>query len=194
MKNYFTENAFQVMTTEAFLNYLKANLVDDEMYEKLKIDAWVYGPGIPDNCPIPESDLFEKVEAQIKSWENGTSASELITINWSSHEWLHFVRSLPKNLDLEKMKELDNAFGFTKSGNSEILAAWFQHTIRNGYSATDPVIQEFLVNVGRRKFLTPTYKAFIESGKIEKAREIYVLARPNYHSVATQTMDELLAE
>jgi len=194
LKNYFTENAFQVMTTEAFLEYLKVNLVDEEMYAKLQIDAWVYGPGLPENCPVPESDLFEKVEAQISAWQNGTSANDLITTDWSSHEWLHFVRSLPENLSIEKMEELDTAFGFTKSGNSEILAAWFQHTIRNNYSPTDAVIQEFLINVGRRKFLTPTYKAFIKSGKIEKAREIYVLARPNYHSVATQTMDELLAE
>ena len=95
---------------------------------------------------------------------------------------------------MNKMEELDEAFRFTKSGNSEILAAWFQHTIRNNYLIADEVVKNFLVNVGRRKFLTPTYKAFIEAGKVEQARSIYAEARPNYHSVATQTMDELLGE
>ncbi|MBD80736.1 MAG: aminopeptidase [Crocinitomicaceae bacterium] len=194
LKNYFTQNAFQVMTTEAFLDYLKANLLSEEFYEELKVDAWVYGPGLPENCPVPESNRFEKVEAQITAWQGGKPAAELDTAGWSSHEWLHFVRSIPMNLDLKQMTELDNTFGFTNSGNSEILAAWFQHTIRNNYTVADPVVKNFLINVGRRKFLTPTYKAFKEAGKIEQAREIYAEARPNYHSVSTQTMDELLGE
>jgi hypothetical protein len=90
------------------------------------------------------------------------------------------------------MKELDETFGFTQSGNSEILAAWFQHTIRNNYTAADSVMESFLIRVGRRKFLTPTYRALKESGKLDQARNIYQKARPNYHSVSTQTMDELL--
>ena len=194
LKTYFAENAFQVMTTEAFLDYLKANLLSEKQYEELRIDAWVYGPGLPANLPKPESNLFEKVEKQVKAWKSGTATNKLVTENWSSHEWLHFVRSLPSGLEMNKMEELDEAFGFTKSGNSEILAAWFQHTIRNNYLIADEVVKNFLVNVGRRKFLTPTYKAFIEAGKVEQARSIYAEARPNYHSVATQTIDELLGE
>ena len=50
----------------------------------------------------------------------------------------------------------------------------------------------FLISVGRRKFLTPTYTALKESGKMAMAKEIYKEARPNYHSVSKQTMDELL--
>jgi aminopeptidase N len=192
LKEYFTSNAFQVMTTEAFVEYLKMNLLSQEFYEELKVDAWIYGPGIPDNCPAPESDRFEKVEAQIKLFADGNKANTLDTSNWTSHEWLHFVRNLPMNLDGEQMAELDKAFGFTQSGNSEVLAAWFQHTIRNNYVVADPVLEAFLIKVGRRKFLTPTYRALKESGKLEQARSIYEKARPNYHSVSTQTMDELL--
>lgn len=192
LKTYFTTNSFKVMTTEVFLEYLKDNLLSQEFYEELKIEAWVYGPGLPDNCPAPESDRFGKVEAQIKAWANGKSANELETKNWSSHEWLHFVRNLGFNLTIDQLSDVDAAFNFTESGNSEILAAWFQHTIRSNYTKADPVMKNFLINVGRRKFLTPTYRALKESNKLEQAREIYVEARPNYHSVSTQTIDELL--
>ena len=91
------------------------------------------------------------------------------------------------------MEELDKAFGFTASGNSEILAAWFVKVIPNNYKQAKPAINEFLVNIGRRKFLTPIYKALIaaDPSKIT-ARGIYEKARPNYHAVAQQTMDELL--
>ena len=88
---------------------------------------------------------------------------------------------------------LDQRFGFTNSGNCEILAAWFQITIRSDYHGADSAIEEFLINVGRRKFLTPTYKALIESDSTKKmALEIYEKARKNYHSVSTGTIDDLL--
>ncbi len=54
-------------------------------------------------------------------------------------------------------------------------------------------LENFLVNVGRRKFLIPLYKALINSpeGKI-LAEKIYKKARPNYHFVSTVTIDKML--
>jgi leukotriene-A4 hydrolase len=50
-----------------------------------------------------------------------------------------------------------------------------------------------LINVGRRKFLTPIYKALIKTPEGKKmAKDIYKEARPNYHSVAYNTLDEML--
>jgi hypothetical protein len=42
--------------------------------------------------------------------------------------------------------------------------------------------------------LTPIYQALIETGQTDLARDIYREARPNYHSVATGTMDALLGD
>lgn len=192
LKNYFQGNAFKVMTTEAFINHLKDNLLSNGLYDSINANAWIYGPGLPENLPVPNSNKFELVNAQIEAWKNGTDAKKLETKDWTSHEWLHFVRNLPENLSFSQMQNLDNAFGLTKSGNSEVLAAWFQHTIKNNYVPANARMKEFLVSVGRRKFLTPTYSALKSSGKLAMAKEIYKEARPNYHSVSQQTMDELL--
>ncbi len=192
LKEYFQGNAFKVMTTEAFINYLKSNLLTDKSYDSIKGDAWIYGPGLPDNLPVPQSNKFEVVNSQIADWTSGTPAGQLQTKDWTSHEWLHFVRNLPEGLDYTQMKNLDDAFGFTSSGNSEIVAAWFQHTIKNNYAPANERLREFLITVGRRKFLTPTYTALKTSGKLNMAKDIYAAARPNYHSVSQQTMDELL--
>ena len=192
LKTYFSTNAFKVMTTEAFVDYLKKNLLGEAKYDELKVDAWIYGPGLPDNCPAPESNKFSFVEEQIAAWQNGSALKDIQVENWSSHEWLHFVRSLPVGLTYIQMRELDETFGFNSSGNSEVLAAWFQHTIANDYKEGDEVMENFLINVGRRKFLTPTYKALLAANKKEQALSIYGKARPNYHSVATETMDDLL--
>lgn len=193
LNTYFEENKFKSITTESFITYLKEYFEGNEALASLNLNEWIYEPGIPENCPVPHSNKFHLVEKEIEKWVNGTPAASLATQDFTTHEWLHFLRSLPKSLTAEQLTDLDNAFGFTKSGNSEILAAWFQHTIAHHYEPANAVIDSFLVHVGRRKFLTPTYKALIKADPTkERALAIYQKARPNYHAVSTETMDELL--
>jgi len=54
-------------------------------------------------------------------------------------------------------------------------------------------MEDFLVTVGRRKFLQPLYEelAKTEDG-LALAKKIYKRARPNYHSVSSGTIDEIL--
>ena len=76
------------------------------------------------------------------------------------------MRHLPKDLDQNDLKKLDQAFGFTSSGNSEVLNAWFQLTIPAGYKQADKDLEGFLLTVGRRKFLNLYTKLYIK--KIQK--------------------------
>ena len=195
VKKYFAEHSFQSMTTTKFLDYLDKELIkgDDELKKQLRINEWVYGPGLPSNCVVVTSDELTKAADQAKLFMNGKFAKELVTTNWTTHHWLYFLRQLPDSISLDKMKDLDNVFHFTQSGNSEILCDWFQHSIHSNYTTADVAMEKFLINVGRRKFLKPIYNALVEtpSGK-EKAKNIYAKARPGYHAVSYQTIDEIL--
>ena len=193
LKNYFHENAFKVMDTEEFITYLNHNLLDasPEAKEKIRLEEWVYGPGIPDNCPQVKSIKFKKVNEALSDVEKGFPLDNIATTDWSSHEWLHFLRQLDSEMSLKKLKMIDEAFGFTNSGNSEILNAWFQITIPAGYSPADKALEHFLLKVGRRKFLKPLYEALYTKDP-ERARRIYQKARENYHTVSTQTLDAII--
>ncbi|MFD2244952.1 M1 family metallopeptidase [Pontibacter ruber] len=195
VNKYFQTFAFKSTNTDLFLNFLRSELIkdDEQLAEKIDIEGWVYSPGLPENHVKPTSSRFARVEEAYTSWKNGKPASELNTKDWSSHEWLHFIRMLPEQMTPKQMAELDKAFNFTNSGNSEVLAAWFLHAIRNNYTTADQAMETFLTNVGRRKFLLPIYKALnaTPEGK-KKALAIYAKARPNYHAVSTVTLDELL--
>lgn len=193
LKNYFQENKFKSMTTEGFIEKLNTAFGNHTDYEKINLNQWVYQEGLPDNCPVPQSTKFENVETAIANFMKGNDPKTLGTENYSSHEWLHFIRHLPTDITLDQLSTLDNSFNFTKSGNSEILAAWFIHTIKADYQPAKSVLDSFLVNVGRRKFLTPTYKAILktENGQ-EAAKTIYQKARNNYHAVSIATLDQLL--
>ncbi|MDN5201572.1 M1 family metallopeptidase [Fulvivirgaceae bacterium BMA10] len=197
LKEYFASNAFKVMTTEQFVVYLNEHLLADIDANETLYDKWIYQIGLPKDTPSPVSDRFEKVDEVLTSYnvsdgpvENDLKAK---TSQWSTHEWLHFVRNLPVELPIARMSQLDQAFNFTGSGNSEILAAWFIHVIRNKYEPGYKRLEDFLVQTGRRKFLTPLYGEMIKTEKGKAmALDIYKKARPNYHFVSTNTLDEML--
>lgn len=195
LKQYFERFAFQSMTTAGFVNYLRENLLkgDRALEERLKIEQWIYQPGLPDNCPNIQATEFAKVESELQAWSGGKPAKELQTANWTTQHWLHFLGKLPQALTKEQMRSLDEAFGFTRSGNAEILTVWLRHAIRNQYDTAYTQLETFLTSQGRRKFLAPLYTELAKTpaGK-EMAKRIYAKARPLYHSVAYTTIDDIL--
>ena len=198
IKEYFARFSFQAMDTATFLHYLRAELLDQEpgLEARLNLAAWVDGPGLPANAPVATSLRFDAVDQANAQLTAGAAPASLLpaTAQWSSHEWVYFLHGLPTAHPAEKLAELDAAFGFTASGNAEILTAWFPHALRAGYAAATPALENFLRHVGRRKFLVPLYRALLATpGGGARARAIYQDARPNYHSVATGTLDALLA-
>ncbi|MCF6352641.1 MAG: M1 family metallopeptidase, partial [Cyclobacteriaceae bacterium] len=201
LKDYFASNAFHSMTTDEFIVQLNAKLFEKNnlpIDESLYTD-WIFGEGLPANCPQPQSDRFANVERVVEQWISGIPVEELFTPEdiiakkWSSHEWLHFLRSLPNDLSLAQMQKLDTIFQFTYSRNSEILAAWMVHVIKHQYKPGYQNLENFLVHTGRRKFLSPLYAEMAKTDKgLKMAKEIYAKARPNYHFVAISTIDKML--
>ncbi len=195
LKKYFTENSFHSITTERFVEYLNKNLLSKNkaLASKINYKEWIYSPGLPANCPQPKSEAFNKVSAQLAAFLNGTPASQLVTANWTTHHWLYFLRNLPDSLTKEKLIELDYAFYFTRTGNSEIACEWFQHCLKVNYETAFGPIKNFLMNVGRRKFLKPLYTELAKTPDGKKwAKEVYEKARAGYHSVSYNTIDGIL--
>jgi len=183
------------MTSDRFVDYLQANLFNNDkaLFNKLKIDEWIYEEGVPDNCPQVKSKDFEQVEAQVKAWQESTPAKDLKTANWNTQHYLHFLRNLPQTLSQDKMGELDSVFHFTKTGNSEILYSWLMLAINNDYKPAYPALEHFLTSQGRRKFLKPLYAKLAEKPEgMEFAKRVYQKARPTYHPVSYTTVDDIL--
>lgn len=189
---YFETHAFQSNNTEAFIVYLNKNLFEKNGIKPIPdLEEWIYGEGLPESLPEVSSVRFQKVDQAISAWTSGNHSFD--TSNWSSHEWVHFIKNLPENLTPDDLSALDKKFNFTKSGNAEILGVWFVHCARQLYRPAFQAMENFLVHTGRRKFLMPIYKELIQSDYGRKlALEIYQKARPNYHFVAINSLDKLL--
>jgi aminopeptidase N len=195
LRSWFETHAFQSADTAQFVAYLQENLLKDlpQVADRLQIQAWIYGPGVPANEAKIRSAALAQVDRQIQAFAQGTPAAQLQTEKWTSHHWLHLLRNLPEPLGADRMADLDAAFRFTESGNSEILNAWFLRAIRSGYEPAYPALERFLTGMGRRKFLSPLYTELAKTpAGAELALRIYEKARPGYHPVARQTVDEIV--
>src|ERR1019366_3794517 len=169
LKMYFDHFAFQSITTAQSLEYLR-----NHMLAPADVNEWVYRPGIPASAQVPQSDAFESVDRQLADWLRG---KKIDTAEWSTQEWLHFLRGLPRELGAARMRRLDTEWHLTGSGNDEILDQWLLMAIRNHYEPAYPTLEEFLMTVGRRKYVKPLYDA-LDS---KRATDIYDKARPMYH-------------
>ncbi len=193
LKNYFQSHAFSVMDTEGFLTYLHNELLDESEAQAINIDAWVYGPGLPDNIPTIRSERIERVDQLLSEWVNGeTATNDIPWGDWMYQERYRFISNLPEGIGASRLAELDEAFNITETGNNEVLFVWLEQAIKNMYTEAYEVLEDFLVEVGRRKFNYPLYRALMTTGQERLAEEIYEKARPGYHAVAVNSIDELI--
>ncbi|MEE9272548.1 MAG: M1 family metallopeptidase [Robiginitomaculum sp.] len=198
LKSYFDHFAFKSITTEDFLGYLQDNLAKENpgKVSKAEIDAWVYGPGLPDTFVPPQSDAFDKVFATYQKWDKGEiKASDIETKDWTTHEWLHFLNSMNRTYSTDKYKDLDDAFHLTGTQNAEIAFAWYMQAIKGNYAAVDTDLEDFLMSVGRGKFIYRLYGALAKNeNSLKIGKKVYAKARSGYHPIAQRRIDAIFAK
>jgi len=196
LKQYFDTYAFKSLSTEDFIKYLHDHLHKDnpDALTRAELDAWVYGPGIPDTAKQPKPDAFTKVDKARTAWLAGDTAGD--TSKWSTHEWLHFLNNMPDGLTNVQLKKLDDDFSFNGHQNAEIAFAWYMQAIKADYSDVDTELEKFLMTVGRGKFIYRLYGALagLNDDASSWAKGVYAKARPGYHPIAQRRIDAVFAK
>jgi leukotriene A-4 hydrolase/aminopeptidase len=195
VRGYFDSHAFQSITTETFVDYLQKNLLaQNSQVSVADVNEWIEKAGLPKNAPQPQSDAFAKVETQANDYSSGKIAATAVqSKNWTTQEWLHFLKTMPDELGAQRMAELDKAFNLTKVGNSEIAFQWLLMSIKNDYAAAYPRLEEFLTSIGRRKFVKPLFDELAKTPEgTKRANDIYAKARSGYHPITQSSVDTIL--
>ena len=191
LTEYFKTYAFRTITTEEFISYLNKKFVGK--LDASQIKEWIYKPGLPSTLIKPISVRFNLVDAEMSRFvDQSVKAEKLVTTNWSTHEWIRFIRKLPTSVSNKQLIELDKAFSFTNSRNAEIQFAWYMQAIQHNYEPADKAIVSFLSAIGRRKFVLPLYKSLYANKRTsDLAKETYNKLKLGYHSVTQQSVDEV---
>jgi aminopeptidase N len=194
--SYFNNFSFQSIGTEDFLAYLDTNLISKYpgIVKAEEVTEWVFSQGLPSTVPNPTSDTFTKVTGLSGKWLAGDlQLTEFPTSSWTVHEWLFFINELPRDLATTRMAKLDQQFKLTTSTNAEIAHAWYLLALNSGYDLVRPKLEQYMMNIGRRKLIVPLYSKLAESDVgLAWAKEVYSKARPGYHPLAQGTVDEIL--
>jgi len=198
LRAYFDDHVFKSITTADFETFLRDRLFrhDPDSARSIDLTAWLERPGLPEVFAQPKSDRLTAIDQTAKSWLDGSVATGKIGAgDWSTQEWLRFLQDLPERLPHEKMTELDQAFGLTARGNSEIAHQWLLMAIRNHYQPADSRLETYLSTIGRRKLVLPLYRALIATPEGRKRAEaVYAKARQTYHPITADSIDRLFKE
>jgi leukotriene-A4 hydrolase len=197
LRKWFDEHAFQSATTEEFLVFLKANLLDTKpgAVTDAQIQEWLHTEGIPAFAVLPMSDAFAKVEQARDEWLKGGSLDVLAKTAsaWSTQEWIHFVDSMPRKMEASRLAALDQRFTLTQSMNSEIAHVWYRLAIANRYMAAYPAMERYMIRIGRRKLIVPLYRDLASYPEgLRLANKIFAEARDGYHPLAQTTVADIL--
>ncbi|WP_291286850.1 hydrolase/aminopeptidase [Flavobacterium sp.] len=194
IKNYFDSHAFQSITTEDFVKYINENLIkgDKALADKIKLEDWIYKPGIPSNILPVSSPDFDAIDQIQKTWrETGvTGLSKKIT---TTAEKQHFIDHLPSDITAAEMEAIDKEFNFTKGGNFIIKRQWFVQAIEHQYKAANPAIEQFLIGISRTGSVMMLYKEMVKTpeGKVW-AKQIFEKAKSGYHATTIQAVEGVL--
>jgi leukotriene-A4 hydrolase len=196
LRAWFDHHAFQPATSALMLADLRANLIkgDAELEQKLMLDEWVYGTGLPSNATQPSPTAFAEVDAAAEHYASSRMVDPEAWAAWTTAERLRLIAKLPKELNTEELDRLDRDLGLSTSGNNEVRFAWLELALANRYLPVVPHAAAFLSSVGRRKFVLPLFEVLMKEGEWGQkvARIIYAETRPLYHSVTQASVDAVV--
>ncbi len=198
LNNYFVKHSFQSITTEDFLSDLKKDLLEPHNIE-FNAEEWIYQPGMPENhAEITSPRLNKMIQLANdlneggkidKAFENKTRG------DFTTQEWLAFVRTLNSSTPHSVMLALNNQFKFSIEGNSILKSDWFKLCARAGFRDVQDDMQAFLVKIGRRWLVEGVYQELMNSNSKSDhlfARETFKKASSSYHFVTRTTIAEIV--
>lgn len=196
LTEYFKKFAFQSITTDQFLAYLKETLLAEHP-DKLdinRIKQWIFEANIPNDAPTVESNAFAIVDAARADWLSGKQpAKQIESKDWVVHQWLYFLNNMPEKLTQEQLADLDAAFDLTNSKNNEIAHSWLLISVKNWYEPALPRLHDYLTSIGRNKLVKPLYRelAKTEQGKA-LGKKAFEEAKAGYHPLTVKANEEFV--
>jgi leukotriene-A4 hydrolase len=198
LKGYFNHFAFQSITTEQMLDYMKPNLIDKYpgKMSLAEVKGWVYGTGIPKDAPLPDSARFDKIDRERSAFLDGTlAADKLDAKGWNTQEWMYFLNRLPDVTPLANIQQIDTAWHLTGTPNAEIGMRWYTHAIAAGDKAVWPAAADHMMRIGRLYLTLPLYQALATTPEgLTYAEKVYAKAKPGYHPLTQQAVEAIFAK
>jgi aminopeptidase N len=191
IQRYMTRFQFQSLTTEAFLDFLKAEL--PEVFEKVNVQRWIYEPGLPDDRHKPTSHLYDEVQQALAGYVRGSKPSREQLQNWQRYQTLSFLQGLPPQIPVEDCQYFEEALELGKRNDVAFFCHFYLIAIASGYEAILPHIEKFMEKNGRMLYVLPVARAMAETEWSRSyIRPLFERVRNRHHQITVRAIEGIL--
>ncbi len=183
---YIKRFAFQSITTEQFMRFLKRKL--PKVAAQMDLKAWRRVPGLPAGTRKVVSRRAHEIKRMA---EGGT----IMPPNWSPREICYYLECLPEGeVGRGLCNELETRYGFSAATNLEIRATFLTVAVKLGFEYVYNRAAGLLAQIGRMKYLRPMYQALhTNPATRDRARHEFERLRPTYQHHAASAIERVLA-
>ena len=191
IQKYMASFQFQSLTTEAFLDFLKAELPD--FFEKVDVHKWIYEPGLPEQRHRPKSYMYDEVQQALDHYEQGIKPTKEQVQGWHRYQILSFLQGLPRKISVEDCRYFDDILELEKRNDVAFFSYFYVIAIASGYEEILPRVEEFIGKIGRMLYVLPIVRVMIETDwSREHVRPLFERVRDRHHQITVHAIEGML--
>jgi aminopeptidase N len=193
IQKYMARFQFQSLTTEVFLDFLKAEL--PEVFEKVDVHKWVYEPGLPEEWHRPQSNLQDEVQRVLNDYDQGLKPTQEQIQGWHRYQVLSFLQGLPGKISVEDCQYFDDILELEKRNDVAFFCYFYIICIASGYEEILPRIERFMEKIGRMLYVLPVVRAMTQTEWSRGyVRPLFERVRDRHHQITIHAIEGLLKE
>ena len=192
LRRYFGAFAYRWVDHKAFLEFFRESFPDPALQQSMKLEEWVYQPGLPSNVTAPaSSQVWSRAMSRASQFAAGASFESLAPATWREYELQPFLQ-LAQTSVRARMAEVDAVLGL--SNRVTPPAVWLLHAIAAGYEPANAGLERALARGGSNGLLLQLYTALAQtpSGRT-RALDLFTRYRDRYHDAIEAQIESLLA-
>jgi leukotriene-A4 hydrolase len=191
IQKYMASFQFQSLTTETFLDFLKAEL--PEVFETVNVHKWVYKPGLPEQRHRPKSHLYDEVQQVLNDYEQGVKPTRQQAQSWHRGQIFSFLQGLPRKIPVEDCQYFEGILELEKRNDAGYYSFFYATCIVSGYETVLPRVEQFMGKIGRMIYILPIMRAMIETDWSRgHARPLFERVRGRHHQITVNAIESLL--
>jgi leukotriene-A4 hydrolase len=192
---YIAQFKFGLIDSETFRDFFIGHFgAANAALKGLDWDFWFHAPGLPSPAPKFDDTLCTASWSLADEWlsEQKAPADPRCTefAGWASSQRVVFLERLLANtskMTTDMLSALDDAYGLTVTGNSEIRFRWHLLCLRSGGFFIAPHVLDFLSSQGRMKFTRPLYRELAKHQETRSmALSLFMEKVDFYHPICRQ--------
>jgi aminopeptidase N len=191
IQKYMASFQFQSLTTESFLDFLKAEL--PEVFGTVDVHKWVYESGLPEEWHRPKSHLYDEIQEVLNDYEQGRRPTKQQAQDWHRLQILSFLQGLPEKIPVVDCQYFEDILELEKRNDAGYYSFFYTTCVTSGDEAVLPRVERFMERVGRMLYIRPIVRAMIETDWSRGyVRPLFERVRDRHHQITVNTVEGLL--